>query len=177
MTFGKNLVLSQAIKLLMVMIVGSGMFSSCGMYSFTGASIPPEAKTVSVALFPNQADLVQPILSQTFTEALRDRFVSQTSLTLVPRNGDLALEGEITGYTTEPVAISGSQQAAQIRLKITVNVRFTNKYDPKADFESKFTRYYDYSSNLNLFSVEAELIETITKDLVDDIFNKGVVNW
>ena len=128
MTFGKNLVLSQAIKLLMVMIVGSGMFSSCGMYSFTGASIPPEAKTVSVALFPNQADLVQPILSQTFTEALRDRFVSQTSLTLVPRNGDLALEGEITGYTTEPVAISGSQQAAQIRLKITVNVRFTNKY-------------------------------------------------
>ncbi|HAH56879.1 MAG: hypothetical protein KUL83_02210 [Lentimicrobium sp.] len=161
----------------MVMIVGSGMFSSCGMYSFTGASIPPEAKTVSVALFPNQADLVQPILSQTFTEALRDRFVSQTSLTLVPRNGDLALEGEITGYTTEPVAISGSQQAAQIRLKITVNVRFTNKYDPKADFESKFTRYYDYSSNLNLFSVEAELIETITKDLVDDIFNKAVVNW
>ncbi len=95
----------------------------------------------------------------------------------MPRNGDLALEGEITGYTTEPVAISGSQQAAQIRLKITVNVRFTNKYDPKADFESKFTRYYDYSSNLNLFSVEAELIETITKDLVDDIFNKAVVNW
>lgn len=160
-----------------LLIVAIGMFTSCGMYSFTGASIPPEAKTVSVALFPNQADLVQPILSQTFTETLRDRFVSQTSLALVPRNGDLAFEGEITGYVTEPVAISGSQQAAQIRLKITVNVRFTNKYDPKTDFESKFTRYYDYSSSLNLISVEAGLIDTITKDLVDEIFNKAVVNW
>ncbi|GAB1405916.1 LptE family protein [Lentimicrobium sp.] len=168
--------MSRPLRILWVVLL-SGLIHSCGVYSFTGASIPPEAKTVSVALFPNQADLVQPILSQTFTEALRDRFVAQTSLALVPRNGDLAFEGEITGYTTEPVAISGTQQAAQIRLKITVNVRFTNKYDPKADFESKFSRYYDYSSNLNLVSVEAELIDIITKDLVDDIFNKSVVNW
>ena len=160
-----------------LLVTLAGTLNFCGVYSFTGASIPPEAKTVSVTLFPNQADLVQPILSQTFTEALRDRFVAQTSLVLLPRNGDLAFEGEITGYGTEPVAITGSQQAALIRLKITVNVRFSNKFDPKADFESKFTRYEDYSSALNLVSVEAELIDKITKDLVDEIFNKAVVNW
>lgn len=165
------------VKASFIFLVTVLMFSACGVYSFTGASIPPEAKTVSVTLFPNQADLVQPTLSQTFTEALRDRFLSQTSLALLPRNGDLAFEGEITGYATEPVAITGSQQAAMIRLKITVNVRFTNKYDPKADFETSFVRYAEYSSSLNLVSVEAELIDSIVKELVDEIFNKAVVNW
>lgn len=151
--------------------------SGCGVYSFTGASIPPEAKSVSIALFPNKAELVQPTLSQSFTEALRDKFSSQTSLALVPRNGDLHLEGEITGYSTEPVAITGQQQAALIRLKITVNVRYVNKINPRDNFETSFTRYEDYSSSQNLASVELELIGKINEALVDDIFNKSVVNW
>jgi len=151
--------------------------SSCGVYSFTGASIPPEAKTVSVITFPNKAELVQPSLSQTFSDALRDKFSSQTSLANIPRNGDLHFEGEITGYSTEPVAITGQQTAALIRLKITVNVRYTNKFSPKDNFETSFSRFQDYSSNLNLSAVEADLITKITEELVEDIFNKAVVNW
>ncbi len=165
------------LRLFIILAVFSISFSGCGTYSFTGASIPPEAKTISISNFPNKAELVQPALSQTFTEKLRDRFASQTSLDLVPKNGDLHLEGEITGYTTEPVAITGQQQAALIRLKISVNVRFINKFDPKADFETTFTRYREYSSGLNLNSVEEELIGLISDELVDDIFNKSVVNW
>ncbi len=150
---------------------------SCGVYSFTGASIPPEAKTVSISLFPNKAELVQPSLSQTFTDALRDRFSSQTNLALIPRGGDLHFEGEITGYSTEPVAITGQQTAALIRLKVTVNVRYTNKFNTKDNFETNFTRFEDYSSSLNLNAVEADLISKITEALVEDIFNKAVVNW
>lgn len=150
---------------------------SCGVYSFTGASIPPEAKTVSISLFPNKAELVQPSLSQTFTDALRDRFSSQTNLALIPRGGDLHFEGEITGYSTEPVAITGQQTAALIRLKVTVNVRYTNKFNAKDSFETNFTRFEDYSSSLNLNAVEADLISKITEALVEDIFNKAVVNW
>ncbi|HLO90335.1 MAG: LPS assembly lipoprotein LptE [Chloroflexota bacterium] len=151
--------------------------AGCGVYSFTGASIPPEAKTISILNFPNKSELVQPSLSQTFTEKLKDRFSSQTSLNLVPRNGDLHIEGEITGYTTEPVAISGEQTAQLIRLKITVNVRFINKFDEKASYESTFSRYYDYPSNLDLRQVEEEAISNISDALVEDIFNKSVVNW
>ncbi len=153
------------------------MMGGCGVYSFTGASIPPEAKTVSIMLFPNRASLVQPSLSQLFTDALRDKFASQTSLSNVPRGGDLHFEGEITGYSTEPVAATGSQTAAQIRLKVTVNVRYTSKYSPKDNFESNFSRYKDYSSSLNLSDVEADYISQITEELVEDIFNKAVVNW
>lgn len=160
-----------------VLFAIAAAMQSCGVYTFTGASIPPEAKTVSVSLFPNKAEIVQPTLSQTFTDALRDKFASQTNLAMIPKGGDLHFEGEITGYTTEPVAITGQQQAALIRLKITVNVRFTNKYSEKDNFETNFSRYEDYSSSLNLNAVEADLIAKITEALVEDIFNKAVVNW
>lgn len=162
---------------LLISVLFSMMISGCGVYSFTGASVPPEAKSVSILMFPNKADMVQPTLSQSFTEALRDKFSSQTNLSLVPRNGDLHFEGEITGYSTEPVAITGDQQAALIRLKITVNVRYVNKFSPKDNFETAFTRYEDYNSSQNLASVELDLIAKINEALVDEIFNKSVVNW
>jgi hypothetical protein len=157
-------------------LILSSIMSGCGVYSFTGASIPPEAKTVSISTFPNKAELVQATLSQTFTDKLKDKFASQTSLILIPRNGDLHFEGEITGYSTEPVAISG-QTAQMIRLKITVNVRYINKFDPKASFESSFSRYRDYDSSFDLRAVEDDLINQMTEELVEDIFNKSVVNW
>ena len=181
MTSTKNIgVFTMTKNYLSMILLFSGFsvfLSSCGVYSFTGASVPPEAKTVSVITFPNKAELVQPSLSQTFSDALRDKFSSQTSLANIPRNGDLHFEGEITGYSTEPVAITGQQTAALIRLKITVNVRYTNKFSPKDNFETSFSRFQDYNSNLNLSAVEADLISKITEELVEDIFNKAVVNW
>ncbi|NVO20417.1 MAG: LptE family protein [Bacteroidetes bacterium] len=151
--------------------------TGCGIYSFTGASISPDVKTVSIKYFPNNAPLVQATLSRKFTEALRDKFTSQTNLSMVPSNGDLNIEGEITGYSTEPVAIQSDQKAAQQRLKITINVRFTNKKDEKQNFETSFTRYEDYPSGLQLSAVEDGLIDKINDYLTQDVFNKAVVNW
>jgi len=154
------------------------LFSAgCGVYSFTGASIPPEAKTVSVQYFPNRAQLIEPTLSPYFTDALRDIFVNQTTLKMVDRNGDLALEGEIVDYSTSPVAIQGDQTAALNRLSITVNVRFVNKFEPEKDFEQKFTQFKDYSSDTDLSAVKDDLISEITEMITTDIFNKAVVNW
>lgn len=153
------------------------MLCSCGVYSFSGASIPPEAKTVSVQYFPNHAQLVNPLLSNNITNALNDMFVNQTTLESVAENGDLALEGEITGYSTSPVAITGDQTAALNRLTVTVNVRFTNRYDENTNFEQTFSQYQDYPSNQDLNMVQDALLETIVNDLCQDIFNKAVVNW
>lgn len=151
--------------------------AGCGVYSFTGASIPPEAKTVSVQYFPNRAQLVDPTLSPYFTDALRDIFVNQTTLNMVDRNGDLALSGEIVDYKTSPVAIQGDQTAALNRLTITVNVVFVNKFEPEKNFEQKFTQYKDYPSDTDLSTVKDDLISEITDMLTTDIFNKAVVNW
>lgn len=153
--------------------------SACSIkYSFTGASIPPGTETVSIAEFPNMAPLVNPMLSNILTEALKDKFMTQTSLQLVQQNGHLQFEGTIVDYNTKPMAIqAGTDQAAQNRLTITIKVKFVNEKDPKANFDTQFSRYEDYSSDQNLQDVEDSLIEVIVEQLVDDIFNKAVVNW
>lgn len=148
----------------------------CGIYSFSGASIPAEAKTVSVDYFPNHAQLVNPLLSDNLTTTLRDAMNSQTTLDLIETGGDLAFEGEITDYRTTPVAITG-QTAAMNRLTITVKVRFSNRIDDTKDFEQSFSRYEDYPSNQDLMSVQEALTATIVEQLVEDIFNKALVNW
>lgn len=148
-------------------------------YSFTGASIPPEVKTINIKYFPNNASLVEPTLSQKLTDALRDKFASETNLIIVNEGGDLILEGSITQYRTTPVAIQGDDQPALNRLTIAVDVIYTNTKDEALSFESPppFTRYDDYASDSQLSSIQDELIDSIIEMLVVDIFNKAVVNW
>ena len=138
----------------------------CGIYSFTGASIPAEAKTVSVAYFPNQAQLINPLLSNDFTTALRDAMMNQTPLDMVDAGGDLAFEGEIPDYKTMPVAITAAQTAAMNRLTITVRVRFSNRFDESKDFEQSFSHYEDYPSDQDLNAVQESLTGTIIEALV-----------
>ena len=149
----------------------------CGIYSFSGASIPAEAKTVSVDYFPNHAQLVNPLLSDNLTTALRSAMTNQTTLDLVETGGDLAFEGEIVDYTTTPTAITAGQTAAMNRLTIKVKVRFTSRIDDTKDFEQTFSRYEDYPSDQELTSVQEALTATIIEQLVEDIFNKALVNW
>ena len=153
------------------------IFTGCGIYSLTGASVPPEAKTISIQYFPNKAKLVEPTLSPVFTNLLRNKFTSQLNLNMIDRNGDLAFEGEIIGYKTMPVAIQGDQTAAMNRLTIIVNVRYVNKFEPDKDFEQKFTEFSEYPSDKDFNSVKAELVQQISEALADDIFNKAVINW
>lgn len=153
------------------------LFCLFGCYSFTGASIDPKVKTVSVALFPNYAPIAQVTVSQKFTEALKDVFISQTNLTLVRESGDLRFEGAITRYEAVPLAIQGNEVAAQTRLNMTVNVKFTNTIDETQSFERSFTQFEDFSSTENLSTVEDQLIESINEKLTQDIFNASVSNW
>ena len=153
-------------------------FSGCKVtYSFSGASISPDVKTLSVQPFQNRASLVQPGLSQNLTDALIDMCRAQTNLRMVSSAGDVSFEGDITDYKTQPMTVSGNEQAAKNRFSISVRVRFTNNIQPDYSYEQVFTRYQDYDSSQDLSAVEASLTDEIVKMLVDDIFNKAFVNW
>lgn len=152
-------------------------FNSCITYGFTGASIPASAKTISIDYIENNADFVNPTLSEILTQSLRDRFSSQSSLVLIPNGGDLQFSGEITNYKTSPQAIQGNDLAALTRLSVTIKIKFTNLIEPENDFETSFTAYEDYDSSMDLTNVQDGLIEVIKDILIDDIFNKAVVNW
>ena len=152
----------------------------CGLsikYSLSGASIPPDAKTFSVAYFPNNATMVSPILSSTLTEALVDIFSRRTRLQQVEEGGDFAFEGEITNYTSVTSSVSSDDYALLNRLTITVKVRFTNAVDESMSFNRTFSAYSDYDSTQLLTEVEGSLIPEIVDQLVTDIFMAAASNW
>ena len=153
---------------------------SCGYkvtYNLSGGSIPPEAKTFSVAYFPNNAPMVAPTLSNVLTEGLRDKFSRQTRLEQVEEGGDFAFEGEIVGYSSTTSSVSSGDYALQNRLTITVKVKFTNAIDDKMSFNKNFSAYADYDSTRLLNEVESELIPQIVEQLVTDIFQAAASNW
>ena len=150
---------------------------SCGIYSFNGASISKETKTITVKYFSNSASTIQPILSQLMTEKLKDYFTQQTNLSINDNDGDLKFSGEITKYEIKPMAIQSNEVAGKNRLTIAVKVDFTNIYENEYNFSHTFSRYRDYESSQNFSEIEEILIEEISNELIEDIFNKSVVNW
>jgi hypothetical protein len=150
-------------------------------YSLSGASIPLDAKTFSVAYFPNNAPMVNPTLSSVLTEALVDKFLRQTKLEQVDEGGDFAFEGEITNYQSMSSSISGTTETAlTTRLTITVNVRFTNEIVPEGSFSQgkSFSAFEDFdSSTLTLTDVEGELVPLIVDKIVNEIFLAAAAQW
>ena len=154
------------------------LLSGCTIkYSFSGASIAPEVKTVSIQQFQNIATLVVPSLSSQLTEALQDRFTRQTRLELVREDGDFSFEGNITNYTSTPIAVTGDEYASMNRLTVTVKVTFVNKIQPEYNFSKQFSAFEDYDSNMLMQEAEPTLLPQIIEKLVEDIFNQAVSNW
>ncbi|QCX37819.1 hypothetical protein FF125_04975 [Aureibaculum algae] len=150
---------------------------SCGVYSFTGGDVG-DAETIQIDYFPNNAILVEPTLSQKFTDALRDLFTRQTNLSLTTAGGDLYFEGEITDYKVIPITATADQAAAQNRLTIAVRVRYYNKKEEDKDFEKTFSFYSDFDANSQLIGGVLETaLEEIFERLTQDIYNASVANW
>lgn len=159
-------------------IICLSMFTACKpRISLSGATIPEEARTVSVGFFANNTSLGSPSLSQRFTEKLRDMVSQQTRLALVNQGGDLQFEGYIADYNVTPVAIQSSQQAAMNRLTISVKVAYINKFEADKSFEQTFTRFADFNNTQTLAAIEGDLVTEINRQLTEDIFNRAFNNW
>lgn len=157
-----------------------GIFlTACSIsYKFNGASIDyTTTKTITIPDFPNQAPLVYPMFATKFTTALQDIYIRQTRLTLVPVNGDLEVEGEITGYELSPAAVSEDMVASRTKLTITVRVRYSNRNKPEEDFEQSFSAYRDFNSDVPFIDIQDETEGLIIEELVDQIYNATVANW
>jgi hypothetical protein len=152
--------------------------SGCSVHvTLSGASIDENLKTFSVQYFNNRAAIVNPILSQKFTELLKERIMNESRLQLVSGVGDVDFSGEITGYSIRPMAIKEDAVSAQSRLTVTVKVRFQNKKSPQKNWESSFSAYQDFASERNITEVEGELTSLIIDQLTENIFNKAFSDW
>jgi len=166
-------------RLVVLLALGSMFFvlSGCKVYSFTGANIAPDIKTVQVELFQNRAANGPAILSQAFTDKLKQKMQVEANLRQVNNDGDLQFTGAITGYVfTSDAPVAGATSGLN-KLTITVQVRYVNTKDEKDTWDQSFSRFAQYSSSEELISVEERLINEINTQLVDDIFQKALVKW
>jgi hypothetical protein len=157
-----------------IIIAGSCKIS----YKFNGSNVDyTKTKTLSIVDFPNTAELVYAPLASEFSEKLRDVYTRNTRLQLLKRGGDMNIEGEIVGYELTPMGVSENTYAAQTKLTLTINVRFTNSKNPAEDFEKKYSAYQTFDSNNLLTDVQDELIKVMIEEITESIFNDTVANW
>lgn len=150
--------------------------AGCGVYSFTGASI--QGSTINIHILDNKARNVVPSLAPALTSKIRSRILSQTGLSPVnTETADYDISGTITQYNVSVTGVQNTQTASQNRLTISIQIKFKNSLDEKANFTETFTRFADFAANQTLQSVESRLIEEIGDQLANDIFNKAFVNW
>ena len=103
-----NLIMIKKLKISLGLCAIALILQGCAVtYGFKSGSIDyTKTKSISITDFPNNADRVNPTLSQTFVEALKDKYTRSTRLQLLSRGGDMHLEGEIVGYQISSMAIS-----------------------------------------------------------------------
>jgi hypothetical protein len=153
------------------------LLNSCGVYNFTGAK-PVNAKTFQVNYFQNNAELIEPGIERTFTLELQDIIQSQTNLNLVSQGGELLYEGEIVDYRISPMTATADQRAAQNRLTIAVNVRFSNRNKEDDNFEKRFSFFYDFDANQQLVGSQlTTALDAIFERITQDIFNESLAKW
>lgn len=150
-------------------------FSNCGIYRFNDFQTDG-AESIAIHFFDNKAPIVVPELSQVFTQALKDKYRSESPLIVKKNNGDWDLSGYISKYRTTFLAVQ-NDQPAKTRLEITVRVVFINSINDKKSFERDFTQFEDFESSRELSEVEDDLIEEITEKIVVDIYNSTINNW
>jgi len=147
-------------------------------YSFNGASIPPEIKTVRVQFIRNDARYQDPQLSQQLTDKLRQKIVSQTKLTQVNNDdADYDISGAITQYDVSTSGIS-NQQVATNRLTVAVSLVLRNRKTPGEEPRNiSASRSFDFSASLTLTQAARQLNDDIVRNLTDEIFNKLFSDW
>ena len=164
-------------RTILILLLAAFLCDGCGIYSFSGTSIQPDVKSITIEPVENKAMKVNPSLASTLFEQMCDKYKKLTKLEQVEEEGDLNVKATIESYQVSAAAVTANEVAALNRLTVTVKVKFVNEKHPSENFEKSFAAYEDYDSTNSLDAVEAQLCDTIVEKLIEDIFNATVANW
>lgn len=153
------------------------LVSASGCYSFKNASIPAEARHFRTDIFRSTAQLAPPTLAQDFTDALRNKIVTESRLSFNEDAPDYIFNGNVVGYEVTPESPQADGRSFLNRLTITVEVEFTSELDEKQSWKKRFSQFSNFDADRNLLDVQDELIAEINRLLVDEIFNQAFANW
>jgi hypothetical protein len=163
----------------------AGLFviiSSCGKYNFTGkGTFPKDIHSVRIPFIENRAAYINPQLSPTLTDRLKQKIIRQSKLSSTNNdNADLDILATITNYDVSTSGVSntnGKSQASINRLTVSVHVVVADKVDATRSREFDVSRSFDFSASSTLQSAEATLLDEMVRNLSDEIYNGIFSDW
>ncbi len=146
-------------------------------YSFKGASLSPELKTIQISNIRMETAGGPSNLSLSINEKLKEYFQRNSTLKITGQNPDLQIEGTIVGYDLTPQAPTSDDKAGLNRLTLRVQFQLTNRLDETKNFDQEFSFYQDFPQNQTLSQVEKTLIPKLIDQIILDLFNKIAGDW
>jgi len=166
-------------KLFITSAIGLFLLLAQGCYSLSGISVDPSVTTFSVRTFENIAPNAPPTLAVDFTERLKDKVRRETRLALNGENPDIEFSGKIAEYNVVPVAPKPGEVVSLNRLIIRIRIGLLNNKEEKKSWanERDFSFFAEFSNTTDLLTVQDALIEQISNQLLEDIFNAAFNDW
>jgi outer membrane lipopolysaccharide assembly protein LptE/RlpB len=130
----------------------------------TGSSLPSRIRTVSVPVFKNLTTRFE--LDVKLTRSVIAELVARGKVRIVsdPAAADAVLEGEITGFTAQPIGFGAGRQADRYNVTVTAKVALREKgaVEPLfADPSFVYQQEYEVPTGAGFESLQSEAIDKI----------------
>ena len=168
-------------KLLLV-VLSLITLSSCWPTSVSfkdSGSMPLEWKSFHMKTLEINAANCPLSYAAQLSEKLKDGIQNNTRLSLATKLSDaeVQIEGQILNYQVSPIAIENGDNASKNRLSLSVQFVINTTLPKEQTINLTSSRFADFEATTNLSSVENELLENITEQIVQDLINKLMSNW
>jgi hypothetical protein len=146
-------------------------------YSFTGASVPPHLKTITIPLVDDQSGFGEAGLREDFTRELTSQFINDNSIRVADRStADAMLTGSIVSVNDAPSMVQQGEQVSQRRITMSVKFAFQDMKLRRKIWEKSFSNWGDYESGGGLSQRQTGLKEA-TRKLSEDVLLETVSGW
>lgn len=147
-----------------------------GCYSFTGGTIPPHLKTITILSVTDNSGLGNPRYREILTQQLIEKFRNDNSFTLAERNGDAQLTAVITSITDATVAVGSGEIERERKTVVTVEADYFDSVKKKSIWKKPFSTYQIYIVAEGQSGRDAA-VESALKLMSNDLLTAVVSGW
>ncbi len=148
----------------------------CGVYTFSGSTLPTHLKTVDIPLFGNQS--LQPDVAEELTAKVNQEVLTGNLLRIVGSGGDATINGSVISYAHHPYTYGSTDyrdvNVTQYAVTIRVDVEFM-------DNKEKKPLYKGVVSGEGIYDLDRENEEAGRKraieEIVEEILQNSVQGW
>ena len=166
--------MTKTIKLISIILVTHLL--GCGIYSFSGSTLPAHLKTVDIPLFVNGT--LQSGVAEELTAAIAKEVVTSNLLRVVTRTGDATISGRVTNYANNPYTYGNAGarnvDVSSYAVRISVAVEFVDNKNNEPLYKGTVSGQgiYDFASER-----EEDGRTRAMHDIIQQIIQNSVKSW